>query len=184
LADADIVVSSTASPTPVITFQSVQAALQLRKHRPIFMADIAVPRDIEPEVARLEDVYLFTIDHLQQLVSENRAARQESALQADQLLKEDVQDFTQQLRTLDAVPTIRAIRDEGETIRRQTLEQAQRMLNNGRPATEVLAFLADTLTHRLLHHPSQRLRDAGKQGDAELIRAAQTLFAPSTPSKE
>lgn len=184
LAEADIVVSSTASPTPVITFDAVQAALRARKHRPMFMADIAVPRDIEPEVAKLEDIYLFTIDHLQQLVSDNKAARQEAALEAEQILIEDVDQFTHQLRALDAVPTIRAIRDEGDHIRQQTLEQAQRLLNNGRPASEVLEFLADTLTHRLLHQPSQRLRDAAQQGDAELIRAARVLFARSTPSKE
>jgi glutamyl-tRNA reductase len=183
LAEADIVVSSTASPTPVITFKAVQAAIRARKHRPMFMADIAVPRDIEAKVAELDDVYLFTIDHLQQVVSDNLAARHEAAGQADDLLNEDVQHFTQQLRTLDAVPTIRLMRNEAELIRQQTIEQAQRLLNNGRPASEVLEFLADTLTHRLLHNPSQRLRDAGSQGKAELIRAAQELFAPRLSDK-
>ena len=184
LAEADIVVSSTASPTPVITFQSVKRALRTRKHRPMFMADIAVPRDIETRVGELDDIYLFTIDHLQQVVSNNLAARQEAAVQADQLLDDDVQQFTEQLRTLDAVPTIRMLRNEAEVVRQQTIEQAQRMLTNGRPAEEVLEFLADTLTHRLMHAPSQRLRDAGKQGDAELIRAAQELFARHPPGKE
>ncbi|MGD9842536.1 MAG: glutamyl-tRNA reductase [Steroidobacteraceae bacterium] len=184
LAEADIVVSSTASPTPVITFNAVQAALRARKHRPMFMADIAVPRDIEAQVAELDDVYLFTIDHLQQVVSNNVAARQEAATHADGLLNEDVLHFTRQLRTLDAVPTIRLIRDEAEIIRQQTVGQARRMLSNGRPAAEVLEFLADTLTHRLLHTPSQRLRDAGTQGEAELIRAAQELFMQRAPDKE
>ncbi len=184
LAEADIVVTSTASPTPVITLKAVKAALRARKRRPIFMVDIAVPRDIEPEVADLDDVYLFTVDHLQNVVSENLAARQEAALDADQLLSEEVQHFTQQLRTLDAVPTIRQLRADAEAIRQQTIAQAQRMLSNGRPAQEVLEFLADTLTHRLLHSPSQRLREAGEQGETELIRAAQELFALPRPSKE
>ncbi len=184
LAEADIVVTSTASPTPVITLAAVKAALRTRKRRPMFMVDIAVPRDIEPEVAELDDVYLFTVDHLQNVVSENMAARQEAALDANQLLKEEVEYFAQQLRTLDAVPTIRQIRADGEAIRQQTLEQAQRLLNNGRPATEVLSYLADTLTHRLLHAPSQRLRDAGEQGETELIRAAQSLFSTVSAAKD
>lgn len=184
LSEADIVVSSTASPTPVITCAAVKAALRIRKHRPIFMVDIAVPRDIEAEVGELDDVYLFTVDHLQNVVTENLAARQEAALDANQLLLEEVEHFAQQLRTLDAVPTIRQLRDEAESIRQQTIEQAQRLLSNGRPANEVLGFLADTLTHRLMHAPSQRLRAAGEQGETELIRAAQELFALSKPDKE
>lgn len=184
LAEADIVVTSTASPTPVITLKAVKAALRARKRRPMFMVDIAVPRDIEPEVAELDDIYLFTVDHLQNVVTENMASRQEAALDAEQLLIEEVQHFTQQLRTLDAVPTIRQLRDDAEAIRQQTIEQAQRMLNHGRPAAEVLAFLADTLTHRLLHAPSQRLRAAAEQGEADLIRAAQELFALDMPTKD
>ena len=184
LAEADIVISSTASPTAVISHAAIAAALRTRKHRPMFMADLAVPRDIEANVSDLDDIYLFTLDHLQQMVNTNLAARHEAALEADQLLTEDVRVFTEQLRTLNAVPTIRTIRDDAEAIRQQTLDQAQRMLNNGRPANEVLEFLAGTLTQRLLHTPSQRLRDAGKAGDAELIRAAQALFARSPSSND
>jgi glutamyl-tRNA reductase len=184
LAEADIVITSTASPTPVITLAAVQAALRERKHRPIFMVDIAVPRDIEAQVAELDDIYLFTVDHLQNVVTDNLAARQEAAVDARELLHEEVKHFAQQLRTLDAVPTIRQLRAEAEVVRQQTIEQALRMLNNGRPAPEVLQFLADTLTHRLIHAPSQRLRDAGEQGEADLIRAAQELFALSKSSKE
>jgi glutamyl-tRNA reductase len=183
LAEADIVVSSTASPVPVITVAAVKAALRARKRRPMFMVDIAVPRDIEAEVGELDDVYLFTVDNLQAVVSTNLAARQEAAVDAHQLLTEEVQHFAQQLRTLDAVPTIRRLRDDAETIRQQTIEQAQRLLANGRPAAEVLDYLADTLTHRLMHAPSQRLREAGEHGEAELIHAAQQLFALPTPVK-
>lgn len=177
LPEADIVISSTASATPLITYNAVKAALRARKRRPMFMVDIAVPRDIEAEVAKLADVYLFTIDHLQGVVNENIAARQEAALDAQQLLSEEVQFFEQQLRTLDAVPTIRQLRDEAEIFKAHTIEQAQRLLANGRPADEVLQFLADTLTNRLIHAPSHRLREAGEQGETDLIRAAQELFA-------
>lgn len=184
LAEADIVVTSTASPAPIITVQHVKAALRARKRRPIFMVDIAVPRDIEPEVADLSDIYLFTVDHLQSVVSENMNARQEAAVDAGVLLDEEVQQFSQLLRTLDAVPTIRQIREDAEAIRQHTIEQAQRMLANGRPAAEVLEYLADTLTHRLLHAPSQRLRQAGEHSDSTLIRAAQELFALPKKTEE
>lgn len=184
LAEADIVISSTASTAPLITYKAVKAALRARKRRPMFMVDIAVPRDIEPEVAKLSDVYLFTVDHLQSVVNENMAARQEAARDAQQLLAEEVHLFEQQLRTLDAVPTIRQLRNEAEAYKAHTIEQAQRLLANGRPAAEVLQFLADTLTNRLIHAPSHRLREAGEQGETELIRAAQELFALPPQQKE
>jgi glutamyl-tRNA reductase len=184
LSEADIVISSTASPVPLISFDAVKRALKARRHKPMFMVDIAVPRDIEAEVADLADVYLFTIDHLQNVVNDNIAARQQAATGAEQLLNEEVHLFEQHLRTLDAVPTIRQLRDEAEHFKHQTIEQAQRMLNNGRPASEVLSFLADTLTHRLIHAPSQRLRQAGEQGESDIIRAAQELFALSSQHKQ
>lgn len=184
LAEADIVISSTASPAPLISHDAVKQALKARRHKPMFMVDIAVPRDIDPDVAKLSDVYLFTIDHLQNVVNENLAARQQAAVGAEQLLNEEVQLFEQHLRTLDAVPTIRQLREEAEAFKIQTIEQAQRMLNNGRSANEVLSFLADTLTHRLIHAPSQRLRQAGEQGETDLIRAAQELFALSNQNKQ
>ncbi len=184
LPEADIIISSTASPTPLISYNAVKSALKIRRHKPMFMVDIAVPRDIDPEVSSLSDVYLFTIDHLQNVVSDNLAARQQAAVGAEQLLVEEVQLFEQYLRTLDAVPTIRQLRDEAEAFKVHTIEQAQRMLTNGRPANEVLSFLADTLTHRLIHAPSQRLRQAGEQGETDLIRAAQELFALSNPNKQ
>jgi glutamyl-tRNA reductase len=184
LAEADILVTSTASPTPIITVRHVKAALRARKRRPMFMVDIAVPRDIEPEVADLDDIYLFTVDHLQNVVSDNINARQEAAVDAMQMLNEEVQQFSQLLRTLDAVPTIRQLRAEAESIRQHTIGQAQRMLTNGRPAGEVLEYLADTLTHRLLHAPSQRLRQAGEHSDSTLIDAARELFALNAPTTD
>lgn len=183
LPEADIVISSTASPAPLISHDAVRQALKARRHRPMFMVDIAVPRDIDPDVAKLSDVYLFTIDNLQTVVSDNMAARQQAAVSAEQLLNEEVHVFETHLRTLDAVPTIRQLRNDAESWKAHTIEQAQRMLNNGRPAGEVLEFLADTLTHRLIHSPSQRLRQAAERGEADLIRAAQELFALSKPPK-
>jgi glutamyl-tRNA reductase len=176
LAEADIVISSTASPAPVITYKDVRAALRSRRRKPIFMVDIAVPRDIEPEVAKLEDIYLFTIDDLQNVVNENLESRREAARDATQMIAREIAQFEQQIKTLDAVPTIRQLRDEAELTRVQTLDQARRMLAAGRDSKDVLEFLATTLTNRLMHAPSQRLREAAERGDVEVIRAAQALF--------
>jgi glutamyl-tRNA reductase len=176
LAEADIVISSTAAPAPVITYEAVRAASRARRRKPMFMVDIAVPRDIEPEVAKLEDIYLFTIDDLQTVVNENLESRREAARDAKQMIADEIAQFEQQIKTLDAVPTIRQLRDEAELMRMQTLEQARRMLAAGRDSKDVLEFLATTLTNRLMHAPSQRLREAAERGDVDIIKAAQTLF--------
>jgi glutamyl-tRNA reductase len=176
LPDADIIISSTASPNVVLTYDAVRNALKSRKHKPVFMVDIAVPRDIDPRIAELEDVYLFTIDDLQNVVSGNQQARREAAREAGELLEREVEEFLQHLRTLDVAPAIRQIRNEAEALRDQTLQQAQRMLASGRDPRLVVDFLATTLTNRLLHAPSQRLRDAAELGDAELIAAARVLY--------
>jgi glutamyl-tRNA reductase len=186
LPEADIVISSTASPTPVITFEAVRAALRARRRKPIFMVDIAVPRDVEPEVAKLEDVYLFTIDDLHTVVNENMESRREAARDASELIASEIALFEQQIKTLDAVPAIRQLRHEAEALRAQTTEQARRMLASGRDPGEVLEFLAATLTNRLLHAPSQRLRDAAERGDVELLQAVKAVFAPppAAPSED
>jgi glutamyl-tRNA reductase len=176
LAEADIVISSTASPTPIITYADVKAALRARKRRPMFMVDIAVPRDIETQVAELEDVYYFTIDDLHTVVNENLETRRQAARDADKMIAVEVEHFEQQRKTLDAVPAIRQIREHADLIRSQTMEQAHRLLASGRDPKEVLEFLASTLTNRLTHAPSHRLRVAAELGEADLIKAAAVLF--------
>jgi glutamyl-tRNA reductase len=178
LPEADIVISSTASPAPVITYDAVRAALRARRRKPIFMVDIAVPRDIEPEVSKLEDIYLFTIDDLHSVVNENLAARRDAAGDANDMLATEIAQFEQQLKTLDAVPTIRQLRDDAEMVRAHTVEQARRMLAAGRDPQEVIDFLAATLTNRLLHGPSQRLREAAERGEREVLEAARALLVP------
>ena len=184
LPEADIVISSTASPAPIITHDAVRAALRARRRKPMFMADIAVPRDIEPEVAKLEDVYLFTVDDLQNVVNENIESRREAAQDASEIIAREIAQFEQQLKTLDAVPTIRQLRNDADAVRAQTTEQARRMLAAGRDPREVIDFLAATLTNRLLHGPSQRLREAAERGDAELVAAAKALLAPDEPKAD
>ncbi len=176
LAEADIVVSSTASPTVVITAADVEAALSARRRRPMFMVDIAVPRDIDPEVADFEDVYLYTIDDLQGFVTQNLKAREDEAREARILIEEEVARFMSGLRGQHAVPTIRELRTTAEQVRAQTLEQARRLMASGRSAEDALAYLADTLTHRLIHSPTHELRHAGEAGDEALVSAARRLF--------
>ena len=176
LREADIVVASTASPNAIITREMAAQALRARKRRPIFMVDIAVPRDIEPEVAELEDVYLFTIDDLQSVVNENMENRRQAAREADQVIAGEVDRFELLLRTRQAAPTIRRLREEAEHARKHTLEQARRMLAHGRSTEEVLEFLSTTLTNRLIHAPSQRLRDAAESGDSEIIETIANIY--------
>ena len=176
LPQADIVITSTASPEPVITHAHVAAALAARRRKPIFMVDIAVPRDIEASVADFEDIYLYTIDDLRSVVDGNLSAREQEAREARVLIGEEVRRFMAGIKGQEVVPTIRALRDSAEDVRAQTLEQARRLLATGRSPEDVLAFLADTLTHRLIHAPTQALRDAGRAGDAQLIEAARQLF--------
>ena len=176
LADADIVVSCTASPTPIITRKAAAAAVRARRHRPIFMVDLAVPRDIDPEVAKLSDVYVFSIDDLQQLVEENLQQRQAAAGGARLLLEEEVARFLAEARAHDAGPAIRTLRLQADGIRQQTLEQARRMLAAGRSADEVIEYLANTLTNRLLHNPTQALRQASEATDPALAQALMRLL--------
>ena len=176
LPQADIVISSTARPGYVIGLDAVRAALVARRHRPMFMLDLAVPRDIDPEVGRLEDVYLYTVDDLREAVATNVKARQEEAASARRIIDDEVTRFHSSLRVLDAVPAIRELRGAAEAARDQTLEQARRMLAAGQDPAQVLEFLAATLTNRLLHAPSAALREAAEGGDHELAAAAARLF--------
>jgi glutamyl-tRNA reductase len=176
LAQADIVISCTASPVPLITKSLAEAAVRARRRRPIFMVDLAVPRDIEPQVADLEDVYLFSIDDLQQLVDENRQQREVAADGARLVIDEEVARFLAETRAHDAGPAIRSLRTQADAIRIQTVEQAKRMLAHGRSTDEVLEFLASTLTNRLLHSPTQALRQAAELADSTLAETITRLL--------
>jgi len=176
LADADIVISCTASPEPLIGKRAVEAAIRARRRRPIFMVDMAVPRDIDPAVAELEDVYLFSIDDLQQLVDENIQQREVAAGGARLLIGEEVARFLAESRAQDAGPAIRALRQQADGIRQQTVEQARRMLAAGKSPDEVIDYLGNTLTNRLLHAPTQALRQASELADLALAETVTRLL--------
>jgi glutamyl-tRNA reductase len=176
LAEADIVISCTASPEPLIGKPVVEAAVRARRRRPIFMVDMAVPRDIDPTVAELEDVYLFSIDDLQKLVDENMQQREVAADGARLLINEEVMRFLAESRAQDAGPAIRALRQQADGIRQQTVEQARRMLAGGKSTDEVIEYLANTLTNRLLHAPTQALRQAAELTDLALAETITRLL--------
>lgn len=178
LPHADIIISCTSSPTYIITRDMMHMALRARRHKPVFMVDLAVPRDIEPEVSELDDAYLFTIDDLQQVVAENRLQRASAADDAQTLIVEEVARFLAGARTKDAGPAIRALRTRSDRVRMQTVEQARRMLEKGKSTDEVLEFLASTLTNRLMHAPTQALRDAAELGDAQAVQMLTRLLVP------
>jgi glutamyl-tRNA reductase len=176
LVEADIVIACTASPTPLITKRAAEAAIRARRRRPIFMVDMSVPRNIEPAVAELEDVYLFSIDDLQQLIDENLQQRAAAADGAKLLIEQEVARFLAETRVQDAGPAIRLMREQAEAVRQQTVDQARRMLSAGRPQEEVIEYLANTLTNRLLHGPTQALRQAAELADKDLAQAVARLL--------
>lgn len=176
LHDADIIVASTASSLPILGKGTVERALKARKHRPFFMVDLAVPRDIEPEVGELRDVYLYSIDDLRSVIEENIRSREAAAAQAREIVELQVERFMTWLRTLDAVEAIRRLRDNGERLRDETLARAKQRLRNGEPPEAALNYLANTLTKKLLHDPTVGLRQAAGSGDAERLALARELL--------
>lgn len=176
LHQADMVISSTASQLPILGKGAVESALKLRKHRPMFMVDIAVPRDIEPEVANLNDVYLYTVDDLREVIEESRRSRESAAESAEKIIAEGVENWCRQLLSQSAVGTIRAFRQTIEEIRDAELRKALDALKRGQLPEEALANLARGLTNKLLHTPTMKLKQAGEKGWEEHIRIAHDLF--------
>ena len=176
LAEADIVVSSTASQLPILGKGRVESAIKKRKHKPMFMVDLAVPRDIEPEVEQLRDVYLYTVDDLQNTVNQNMDSRRRAAEQAEEIIDTQVEHFLAWLRSQGAQETIRDYRLQAELTRDEALQKALLQLKNGSPADEVLQRLAHTLTNKLIHTPCAQLRDAGANERHDLIAASREIF--------
>jgi glutamyl-tRNA reductase len=165
LHEYDIVVSCTASSLPILGKGLVERALRARRRRPIFMVDLAVPRDIEPEAGELDDVFLYTVDDLAQIVSENRDARRSAVEQAEVIIETQVGQFMRWMQSRENVPFIRALREQGEQARRQELERALRALQRGDDPAGVLEAFSQGLTNKLLHGPTQALNAvAGDEG--------------------
>ncbi len=181
LAEADIVISSTASPNPILTAPMVKAALHARKRRPMFIVDLAVPRDVDAQVQDLQDAYLYTVDDIEEVTSQNMRLREEAAKQASTIVEAEVDRFERSLRMLDVGPLIKDLREHAGQISEQALANAQRQLAAGKDPQTVLSTLAGALTNKLLHHPTTRLREAGAEHDKQILHAARELFALRDP---
>jgi glutamyl-tRNA reductase len=176
VAEADIVISSTASQLPILGKGTVERALKQRKRRPIFMVDIAVPRDIEAEVGNLEDIYLYCVDDLHEIIEENLQSRRDAAQQAEEIIDTQVEHFIAWLRSQDAVPIIQSIRANAEHESEQLLQKSLKQLEQGISPEQVLNDFARSFTNKLLHEPSRQLRQSGLDVDSNLVDATRRLF--------
>ncbi len=176
LADYDIVVSCTASPLPIVGLGMVERALKARRHRPMVMVDLAVPRDIEPEVAQLDDVFLYTLDDLGQVVAAGLESRQAAVIEAEAIIDTRVASFLQWMEGREVVPTIRALRDNAERMRRHEVEHALKLLARGEDPQRVLEALSHGLTNKLMHAPTHALNQADAESRAELARLVARLY--------
>jgi glutamyl-tRNA reductase len=175
LHEYDIVVSCTASSLPIVGKGLVERALRARRRRPIFMVDLAVPRDIEAEAGELDDVFLYTVDDLAEIVSENLDARRSAVEQAEAIIETQVGQFMHWMRSRENVPLIRALRDQAEEARRHELERALKLLARGEPPAVALEALSQGLMNKLLHAPTQALNDAAGEERAALAELLSRL---------
>ena len=175
-AEFDIVITSTASQLPIVGLGMVERAVKARRHRPIFMVDLAVPRDIEPEVAQLDDVFLYTVDDLAQVVNNGMENRQTAAINAEIIVQARVDTFMQWLAKRDGVPTIKALRDQAEAMRLTELEKALKLMQKGEKPEIVLEALSNALTNKFLHAPSNALNQAHGDEHAKLENIIKQLY--------
>lgn len=175
-AEFDIVITSTASQLPIVGLGMVERAIKARRHRPIFMVDLAVPRDIEPEVAQLDDVFLYTVDDLAQVVTEGMGNRQEAAVNAEAIVQARVEHFMQWVKTRKAVPTIKALRDHVDAVRQAELEKAIKLLQKGESPEKALETLSLALTNKFLHAPSHALNNTQGEAHSQLEHVLKQLY--------
>ncbi|WP_428243854.1 glutamyl-tRNA reductase [Gynuella sp.] len=173
---ADIVISSTASQLPILGKGAVEVALKKRKHAPMFMVDIAVPRDIEPQVSELADVYLYTVDDLREVIDENMRSREEAATEAREIVQANTQKYLSTLKSLAAVDTIKTMRLKIEEMKKGELEKALKRMNSGEDPAEVLQGLANGLTNKFAHAPSAFLRKALAEGRNDALMWVNEIF--------
>lgn len=176
LALHDIVITCTASPLPLLGKGLVERAVKARRHRPIFMVDLAVPRDVEPEVAELGDVFLYTVDDLGEAVRDGLDARQGAVAQAEAIIETNVVSFMQWLEARELVPAIRALRDQAERHRRHEVERALKELARGDDPAHVLEGLSRALTNKFLHAPSHTLNQAAREEREQLLELINRLY--------
>ncbi len=176
LALHDIIISCTASTLPILGKGMIERALKTRKHRPLFIVDLAVPRDVEKEVAELDDVFLYTVDDLSEVVRDGLDARQGAVKEAEVIINSGVDEFLHWMDSREVVPTIRNLRDHAERQRRSEMEKALRQLAKGEPAEKVLEALSNALTNKFLHAPTQTLNQAHANERVALLDAVHRIY--------
>ncbi len=176
LVNADIVISSTASQLPILGKGAVERAIKARKHRPFLMVDIAVPRDIEPQVGELRDVYLYSVDDLREIVDENMRSRRNEARKADLIIDEGVDLYLSERRGLEAVDAVKEYRQMAEQLREIELQRALRALSRGDDPEQVISQLSRAITNKLIHAPTAGLKQASAEGRQDLLDSACRLL--------
>lgn len=182
LARADIVVAATAAPLPIVGKGMVEVAIKARKYRSMFMIDLAVPRNIEPQVQQIPDVYLYGVDDLQTMAAEHRRSRSTAVPQADLIIAAEAKKFMDWLQCQHSITTIKEFRSRCELRRDQALQEALRQLNGGKDAKEVLQRFAHVLLNRLMHEPTVQLRKASVAGKTDLLATVHELFTTDISS--
>ena len=176
LVEADIVVSSTNSQLPLLGKGAVERALKARRHKPMLLVDLAVPRDIEQEVGQVADAYLYSIDDISEVIEDSQKSREEAAEQAHSIIERGVEEFRKQVKSLNAVNTLKAFRKKAETIRTFELDKARKAIRKGEDADAIVENMARNLTSKLIHSPSVQMKRASAEGREELIKLVQELF--------
>ena len=176
LVKADIVVSSTNSQLPLLGKGAVESAIKKRRHKPMLLVDLAVPRDIEPQVGDIADAYLYSVDDISGVIEDNVKSRTEAAEQAASIIERGVQEYIRHMRSLNAVNTLRAFREKAESIRDIEVEKALRALDKGSDASSVLESLARSLTNKLIHSPSVQMKKASADGRDDLLLLTRELY--------
>ncbi|ELY4663337.1 glutamyl-tRNA reductase [Cronobacter muytjensii] len=169
LRDADIIISSTASPLPIIGKGMMERALKARRNQPMLLVDIAVPRDVEPEVGKLANAYLYSVDDLQSIIQHNMAQRKAAAVQAESIVEQEAHEFMAWLRAQSVSETIREYRAQAEQVREELTSKALAALRAGGDAEAIMQDLARRLTNRLIHTPTKSLQQAARDGDDERL---------------
>ncbi|MCL4136457.1 UNVERIFIED_CONTAM: hypothetical protein GTU68_014280 [Idotea baltica] len=173
LPEADMVFSSTASTLPILGKGAIESALKKRKNKPMFIVDLAVPRDVEPQVGEVNNVYLYTVDDMQQVVSQNLKSRQNAAIEAEKIVEDQTQQFMHWFNNLQSIPTIRELRDQTQTITQKELVSARKRLLAGDDPEQVLQQFAHALSQKFMHNPTESLR---RNHDEALLLATRQLF--------
>ncbi|WP_023639646.1 glutamyl-tRNA reductase [Dickeya zeae] len=170
LPQADIVISSTASTLPIIGKGMMERTMKTRRNQPMLMVDIAVPRDIEPEVGRLPNIYLYSVDDLQAIIQHNLAQRKAAAIQAESIVQQECSEFMAWLRAQSAVDTIRDYRSQADSLREEMTTKALAAIQNGGDVEAIVQELTHRLTNRLIHAPTRSLQQAARDGDVERLQ--------------